>query len=93
MCVSLTGKNGFLIEDKKSFSMITKEKSSLMDSKHGSGQPRTVFHGRKHGFQRKVDLLTGRVAFSTKKNRQTNRNQSIINTENGEKNSLNSSRA
>ena len=45
------------------------------------------FFGRKHGFDR-AGLLTRRAtpyAFSTQKNRQTNRNQSVINTENNEK--------
>ena len=49
------------------------------------------FSRRKHGFDRTVGLLTGRAApyaFSTKKNCRTNKNQSIINTENDEKRNL-----
>ena len=48
-------------------------------------------YGRKHGFVRGVGLLLGRAvpyAFITKKNFWTNRSQSVINTENGEKRNL-----
>ena len=54
------------------------------------------FYSRKHGFDRRVGLLTGRVVpytCNTKKNCRTNRNQWVINTENGEKETLNSSSA
>ena len=43
------------------------------------GQPRTV------STEENMDLIAAPYAFSTKNNRQTNRNQSVINTENGEK--------
>ena len=59
------------------------------DRRNGLGQPRTV------STEEKMDL-TGRTApyaFSNKKNHRTSRNQSVIDTENGEKNTLNSSSA
>ena len=46
------------------------------------------FYGRKHGFDIRSGLVTGRVVpyvFGINKNHRTNRNQSVIDAENGEK--------
>ena len=45
-------------------------------------------YGRKHGFDIRAGLVTGRVVpyvFGTNKNNRTNRNESVIDAENGEK--------
>ena len=61
-----------------------------MDREQGSEWSRTVFmkKEKKHGFDRRVGLYKGRAApcaFRTKKNGEAMRNQSVINTESGEK--------
>lgn len=63
-----------------------------MEIRHGSEQPRTVSKNGLARFARRFGFARGGVVpyvFSTKDNRQTSRNQSVVNTENGEKKHLN----